>query len=46
MMFIGYAAIAGVALVWAAARCPLGRAIALGMSGFAEASRGGAGSLD
>ena len=46
MIIIGYAAIAGAALAWAAARCPLGRAIALGMSGFAEASRERAGSLD
>ena len=46
MVFISVAAIVAAALAVAAARCPLGRAIALGMGGFAEASRIAARSLD
>jgi hypothetical protein len=39
MIILGTAAIAVAATWWAAAHCPLGRAIAYGMNGFAETAR-------
>jgi len=38
MAIIGYAALAGLLLVWALARCPLGRAIQASVDQFAAAS--------
>ncbi len=39
MAIIGFAALAGLGLVWAMARCPLGRAIATSVDQFAAASQ-------
>ena len=47
---IGLGMVSALAVVslmaWAAARCPLGRALGLGMNCLAEASRGPHGALD
>lgn len=46
MIGLGVLLMMATALTWAAARCPLGRALGLGMSCLAEASRGPRGALD
>jgi len=39
MAILGYAALAGLGLIWALARCPLGRAIQTSVDQFAAASQ-------
>ena len=45
MVIMGFAALAGAGLVWALARCPLGRAIATSVDQFAAASERDRGDL-
>ncbi len=45
MAIMGYAALAGLLLIWALARCPLGRAIGTSVDQFAAASRRDRGEL-
>ena len=46
MMGLGVLLVMATLLAWAAARCPLGRALGLGMNCLADASRGPQGALD
>jgi|GEM_PF-3724866 len=46
MTIMGFAALAGLGLIWALARCPLGRAIGTSVDQFAAASGRGRGELD
>ena len=45
MAIMGYAALAGLGLIWAFARCPLGRAISTSVDQFAAASQRDRGEL-
>jgi len=45
MAIMGYAAVAGLGLVWALMRCPLGRVIGASVAQFAAASQRDPGEL-
>ena len=46
MAIMGYAALAGLGLIWAMTRSPLGRAVGTSVSQFADASHRELGGLD